>query len=87
MGRTWGAPGITPEAEGDSGPRLRGAQDPPPTPTPVAGHVASRAPPVRCQLPLAAALQSSHPRPLGPFHLPRLGLGFCWFLGDKNRLK
>lgn len=27
------------------------------------------------------------PRPLGPFHLARLGLGFCWFLGDKNRLK
>lgn len=83
MGRTWGCRDEHPEGGG----RER-------TPGPVAhktpqgaGPVASRAPPVRCQLPPAAASRSSPPRPLGPFHLARLGLGFCWFLGDKNRLK
>ena len=27
------------------------------------------------------------PGPSAPFIFPRLRLGFCWFLGDKNRLK
>lgn len=27
------------------------------------------------------------PSPSAPFIFPRLRLGFCWFLGDKNRLK
>lgn len=54
---------------------------------PGPGPLASRSPPVGCQPPPAAASRSSPPGPSAPFIFPRLRLGFCWFLGDKNRLK
>lgn len=43
---------------------------PAPRDPPGPGLLACRSPPVRCQLPPAAASRSSPPRPLGPFHLP-----------------
>lgn len=71
-----GVPGSRPHPAGQA------PRDPP-----GPGPLASRSPPVRCQPPPAAASRSSPPGPSAPFIFPRLRLGFCWFLGDKNRLK
>lgn len=77
----------TPDAAAERRPGGARAPARPRRDPPGPGRLAARAPPVRCQLPPAAAPRPSLPGPSAPFIFPRLRLGFCWFLGDKNRLK